>query len=97
MSFGLYGIAFIGGWVEQIGTLAAADAARYMGTALSLVSPATRCGGARSTSSSRRSSAIFTRPFVSPAVPSEAMVLWAAGFGVLLLVFALSQFRRRPL
>jgi hypothetical protein len=39
VAFAFYGIAFIGGWVEQIGTLASADSARYIGTAISLVSP----------------------------------------------------------
>ena len=28
VAFGFYGLAFIGGWMEQIGTLASADSAR---------------------------------------------------------------------
>jgi len=39
MAFGLVGLAFIGNWVEQIGTLADNDAARYVGTVASLIMP----------------------------------------------------------
>src|SRR5215831_5228325 len=37
MVFGLYGVAFIGGWMEQIGTMADNEAARYLGIAASLL------------------------------------------------------------
>ena len=36
---GLYGLAFVGGWVEQIGTIAGNAAARYIGIAASLLVP----------------------------------------------------------
>ena len=39
VAFGFYGIAFIGGWIEQIGALTRNEVSRYVGTALSLVSP----------------------------------------------------------
>src|SRR6185295_5657237 len=39
LAFGLYGLAFIGNWVEQIGTYADNDAARYVGTIASLIMP----------------------------------------------------------
>ncbi len=40
VALGIYGISFIGGWVEQIGALAGIQSARYIGIAASLVSPA---------------------------------------------------------
>ena len=37
--FGLYGLAFVGGWMEQIGTIASNATARYIGIAASLLVP----------------------------------------------------------
>ena len=37
--FGLYGLAFVGGWMEQIGTLASNATARYIGIGASLLVP----------------------------------------------------------
>src|SRR5690349_9198191 len=37
LAFGLFGLAFIGNWVEQIGTWAGNDAARQVGTVASLI------------------------------------------------------------
>ena len=39
VAFGFYGIAFIGGWIEQIGALTRNEVSRYVGTSLSLASP----------------------------------------------------------
>ena len=40
MTLGLYGAAFIGGWVEQLGTLGGIQSARMVGITVSLFSPA---------------------------------------------------------
>ncbi|HEU4618797.1 MAG TPA: ABC transporter permease [Gammaproteobacteria bacterium] len=98
VAFGFYGLAFIGGWVEQIGTFTQNEAARYIGTAISLVNP---------------SDALWRRaahellppllrnlpvtPFASASVPSTAMIVWAGVFVVLVLGLALRWFARRPL
>ena len=37
--FGLYGLAFVGGWMEQIGTVAGNATARYIGIGASLLVP----------------------------------------------------------
>lgn len=98
VAFAFYGVAFIGGWVEQIGTFAAADSARYIGTAISLVSPVDALW--------RR--AVFELqppimhgvpfgPFALGSVPTDAMIAWAGGFLVVLLLVALRLFQRRPL
>lgn len=98
VAFAFYGLAFIGGWVEQIGVFVGNQAARYIGTAVSLVSP---------------SDALWRRaayelqpplmrdlqltPFVSVSVPSAAMIVWAVAFVVAVLIIAVAWFRRRPL
>ena len=98
MVFGMYGVAFIGGWMEQIGTMADNAAARYLGIAASLLVPC---------ESLWRLAAYYMQPklmrdlqltpFSSASVPNGTMVLWAATYTVLSLVFALWQFRKRNL
>jgi ABC-2 type transport system permease protein len=98
VAFAFYGIAFIGGWVEQIATFAAADSARYIGTAISLVSPVDALW--------RRAAfelqpplmhGLPFGPFALGSVVTDAMIAWAAGFLVVLLLVALRLFERRPL
>jgi ABC-type transport system involved in multi-copper enzyme maturation permease subunit len=98
VSFAFYGIAFIGGWVEQIGTFANSAAARYVGTAISLVSPADAMW--------RRAAyellppimrGLPITPFSLGSVPSAAMIVWTLGFVVVVLAIAVYQFGRRPL
>jgi hypothetical protein len=98
VAFAFYGIAFIGGWVEQIGSFANSDAARYIGTAISLVSPADamwRRAAYELLPSIMRGLPIT--PFSLGSVPSAVMIAWAIGFVVVALAFAIHQFRRRPL
>jgi len=98
MVFGMYGVAFIGGWMEQIGTMADNVAARYLGIAASLLVPC---------ESLWRLAAYYMQPklmrdlqltpFSSASVPNGTMVLWAAAYTALSLAFALWQFRKRSL
>ena len=96
--FGMYGIAFLGGWFEQIGTLLENGAARYIGTIASLLMP--------SESMWQRAAYLMQPPIMrdlhltpfSPAsLPSEAMVLWAAGYVLAALGFAVWSFKSRSL
>jgi hypothetical protein len=98
VAFAFYGVAFIGGWVEQIGAFTRNDAARYIGTAISLLSPVDSLW--------RRAAYelqppimrdLQLTPFGSASLPSAAMIFWAAGFVVVVLALALVQFQRRPL
>ncbi len=98
VAFGVYGLAFIGGWVEQVGAVLHNDAARYVGTAISLVSP--------SDAMWRRAAYELQPPFMRDlqltpfgtfSVPSGAMIVWAIGFVVVVLGLALVWFRRRAL
>jgi Cu-processing system permease protein len=96
--FGFYAIAFIGGWVEEIGVLFGNDAARYIGTAISLVSPVDSMWRLASHQMQPpMMQQLRMSPFSTASVPSTAMVIWAVGFVIVTLALALRQFRARPL
>jgi len=96
--FGLYGLAFIGGWVEQVGTMTGNVAAQNVGTVASLIMP---------TEAIWQRAAYFMQPsvmrdlqlspFSSGALPSTAMVWWAVLYAVLALLSGIQAFRRRAL
>lgn len=96
--FGLYGIAFIGGWVEQVGAMAGNLPAQNVGTVASLLMP---------TEALWQRAAYFMQPTVmrdlhmtpfSPAsLPSVAMVWWAILYALLALLSGLQAFRKRAL
>lgn len=98
MAFGLYGLAFIGSWVEQIGAMTDNDAARRVGIVASLIMP---------TESMWQLAAHHMQPPVmnqlqmtplSPAsVPTPAMVWWAAAYVSVWMLVAVTSFRKRPL
>jgi len=94
---GFYGVAFIGGFVEQIGGLAGVGSMRTIGILVSLVSPA---------DSMWRLAAHYMEPEIlrstgmlalGASVPSPLMVWWAIGFTALTLLYAIRAFRRRAL
>jgi hypothetical protein len=96
--FGLFGLAFIGGWVEQIGTLAGNDAARTIGTVASLVMPSEslwQLAAYHMQPGVMRE--LSLTPFSPASVPTPAMVAWAGGYLLAALGGALLAFRRRPL
>jgi ABC-type transport system involved in multi-copper enzyme maturation permease subunit len=96
--FGLYGLAFIGSWVEQIGTIAGNEAARTIGTVASLIMPSEAMWQlAAHHMQPPLMSQLQMTPFSPASVPSPAMVMWAAGYVVVALVAALVQFSRRSL
>jgi ABC-type transport system involved in multi-copper enzyme maturation permease subunit len=97
VAVGFYGVAFIGGFVEQIGVFAGVSSMRTIGVLVSLVSPA---------DSMWRLAAHYMEPEIlrstgmlalGGSVPSPLMVWWAAGFTVLTLLYAIRSFRRRAL
>jgi ABC-type transport system involved in multi-copper enzyme maturation permease subunit len=96
--FGLYGLAFVGGWMEQIGTLANNATARYIGIAASLLVPSESLWQL----ASHRMQPPLVRdlgigPFSPVSVPSPAMVAWAAAYVIVTLAVALHLFRTRDL
>ena len=96
--FGLYGLAFIGSWVEQIGTLAGNEAARYVGTVASLIMPTEAMWQlAAHHMQPPLMRDLAATPFSPASVPSPAMVAWAGGYALAVLCVALRLFRTRSL
>lgn len=98
VAFGLYGIAFIGGWVEQVGAFTNNSATRYIGTLASLVMP-TEALWQRAAHFMQPAfmAQLAVTPFSPASVPSPAMVWWAVGWVAAVMGIALSSFRKRPL
>jgi Cu-processing system permease protein len=97
-SLGFYGVAFIGGWVEQIGSIGGIQSARTLGIVVSLLSPADslwRLGSYHLQPSSFRD--LGPLMFSSASVSSPLMVWWAGAFTVLMLVVAVRSFEQRQL
>jgi Cu-processing system permease protein len=95
---GLYGLAFIGGWVEQIGSMAGNDAARHIGIIVSLIMPSESLWQlAAHHMQPPIMGQLQMTPFSPASVPTPSMVAWAAGYALLILALAIRQFHRRPL
>jgi len=97
MALGLYGLAFIGGLVEQIGAFGAMASLRTIGVLVSLVSPADamwRLAADHMQPEILKSTGMLT---LGSSTPSALMVWWAIGFTVLMLWSGVRAFRRRAL
>jgi ABC-type transport system involved in multi-copper enzyme maturation permease subunit len=97
-TLGLYGLAFMGGWIEQFGAIRHIKACVDLGILASLIMPSDALW--------RRVAfkvqppilgAAGVSPFSSSAVPSTAMVVYAVVYAVLALVLAQIVFERRDL
>ena len=97
VALGFYGLAFIGGFVEQIGGFAGIASLKTVGVVVSLISPA---------DSMWRLAAHYLEPEImrgsgelalGATVPTPIAVWWAAGFTALTLLSAVRAFRRRAL
>jgi ABC-type transport system involved in multi-copper enzyme maturation permease subunit len=96
--FMLYGLAFIGSWVEQIGTLLDAPAAAQVGIVSSLLLPVEALWRlAAYLMQPPLLNTVNVSPFSLGAVPSDAMVIYAGGYVVALLLFAIRAFAVRDL
>ncbi len=96
--FAFYAIAFVGGWIEQIGVALGSTDARYIGTAISLGSPTDVLWRlAIHVLEPPAMSAVVMAPYTPLSVPSAAMVWWAVGFAVAALWMAVRRFEARPL
>ena len=97
-ALGLYGLAFIGGWVEQIGALTGHPGAVRVGIVASLICPSEELW--RRASYLLRSplpgASRFT-PFGVASAPSGAMVVYAAVYLAAILALALRHFSCRDL
>lgn len=96
--FMLYGLAFIGSWVEQIGTLFNSPATSRIGIVSSLVMPVESLWRlAAHTMQPPLLNTFNTSPFSLGAVPSVATVYYAIGYALLLTLLAMRAFSKRDL
>jgi Cu-processing system permease protein len=98
VSLGLYGLAFVGGWIEQFGALRHIQALVDLGILSSLIMPSDALW--------RRAAFVFqppligsvgATPFGSSLVPSNAMVVYSALYALLAILLAQVLFSRRDL
>ncbi|HMW02319.1 MAG TPA: ABC transporter permease [Acidobacteriota bacterium] len=98
MVFGFYGLAFIGGWMEQLGTLFGSATARYVGISASLIMPSEALWQlAAYHMQPPLMREVNLTPFSPASVPSNAMVVWAIGYILGTLLTALWLFRKQDL
>lgn len=96
--FGAYGLAFIGGWVERIGTFLNNQTAANIGILSSLIMPSdaiwSKAGGLLS---SRLMNMGGVNPFTSGSEPSTLMLAYAGFYLLVMVVIAIRQFGKRDL
>lgn len=95
---GLHGVAFLGGWIEQIGALTSSPRAVDAGILASIIMPSESLWRrAAFEMQSPLSNALRFSPFSSASVPSHLMVAYAALYLAVALALALRQFRLKDL
>jgi ABC-2 type transport system permease protein len=99
MVFGLYGIAFIGGWIEQFGAFLKNQSAVNVGIVSSLIMPSEAVW--KRAAYDMQSSLVSTfgglSPFSSPSAPSRVMVAYAVLYAGVILCLAAYRFGKRDL
>jgi Cu-processing system permease protein len=95
---GLHGLAFIGGWIEQIAALTNSPHLVTVGIVSSLVMPSEALWHRASfeMQSSFARTLQFT-PFANASAPSEAMIGYAVAYLLIALAIAIHHFGRRDL
>jgi len=95
---GLYGLAFVGSWVEQIGSLAKSTAAVQVGIVSSLLMPSEALWRrAAFEMTAPLSRMVSFGPFSSASVPSTAMIIYGGLYLLAALWAAVRTFSRRDL
>lgn len=99
LAFMLYGIAFVGGWVEQIGAVLRNETAVDLGIVASLLMPADVLWKQASVllQPPMGSNPDFAGPFIVMSQPNSMMTAYAVGYVIVLLILALWSFSRRDL
>jgi ABC-type transport system involved in multi-copper enzyme maturation permease subunit len=96
--FGLYGLSFIGGWIEQIGAVLNSATAVQVGILTSLIIPSESLWRrAAYEMQSPLSGLIGISPFGASSVPSLYMVAYAIVYLVAVLALTVRVFRKRDL
>jgi Cu-processing system permease protein len=95
--FMLYGLAFIGAWIEQIGALLQSSAAVRVGIITSLLLPVEALWRRVAYLMQPQLASSFPTPFSTSSVPSPAMVAYAMAYAAVALMLAVWAFARRDL
>jgi Cu-processing system permease protein len=96
--FGLYGLAFIGGWVEQFGSMMQSQTTIYIGIISSLIFPCEAIWRrAAYEMQSPLSSVLGMSPFSAISVPSALMIVYAILYALVALALTFSIFSHRDL
>lgn len=98
LALGLHGLAFIGGWIEQIGAVTQATRAVDVGVIASVIMPSESLWRrAAFEMQSPLAAAMRISPFGTFSVPSSAMIFYAGFYMVMALAVAVRRFSRRDL
>lgn len=99
VAFMLYGVSFIGGWVETIGALFENETAVNIGIISSLILPIEALWRKAALLFQPRvlGNPTFAGPLTVTNAPSDAMVIYGVLYVIALLVFALWSFGKRDL
>ena len=95
--FGLYGFAFIGGWVEQFGALLQNDTAIKVGIITSLIIPSESLWRRAAFEMQAPITGSFGSPFTTTSVPSLLMIGYAVLYLCFTLILAIRIFQKRDL
>jgi ABC-type transport system involved in multi-copper enzyme maturation permease subunit len=96
--FGMFGIAFIGGWIEQIGSFIQNQTAVNVGIISSLLIPSEALWKrAAFEMQSPLVSALGFSPFTAASMPSQVMVFYGMIYAILALMLAIRLFSKRDL
>jgi hypothetical protein len=98
LALGFYGIAFVGGWLEQVGVLGRIESLRTVGIVASLISPPDamwRLASHHLQPGLMRD--LAPAVFSTASQPTPLMIWWAAAFTVVTLAWAVRSFNRRAL
>ncbi|HVM71329.1 MAG TPA: ABC transporter permease subunit [Anaerolineales bacterium] len=96
--FGLYGLSFIGGWIEQIGAVLNSPTAVQVGIITSLIIPSESLWRRASYEmQSPLSGLLGISPFGASSVPSLLMVAYAVLYLLAVLALTIRIFHRRDL
>jgi Cu-processing system permease protein len=98
MVFGLYGLAFLGGWIEQIGSVLSNPTAVQIGIVTSLIIPTEALWRrAAFEMQSPLASSLGLSPFGAFSVPSTLMIMYAILYLGIVLAMAVNIFKHRDI
>ena len=96
--FGLYGLAFIGGWIEQFGAFFQNQTAVKIGIITSLIIPSEALWRrAAFEMQSPFANALGVSPFGTISVPSGLMIIYAVFYLIAILILSIRIFQKRDL